>query len=396
MNDWLIFPRDPLIFRDGKPFTATPGERAKSLPFPFPSTVAGAARTNSGTDPHQGFDASRIAELLGKTVRGPVLVELNPAGEIAQWYFPAPADALLVETEDKHMDKVLRYALAPMQPPQDSFTDLTPNEDKSNLSLVGHTPHVKGKPYKKAPRYWNWETLQAWLINASDSGTPLVAASLGLADLPREHRVHVSIEPGTQASLDGALFQTSGLEYIRPELNAEERMSTAHTLAMFLNTDAALNQGLAFLGGERRVIRLQKAYSTFPACPEQVKKEILERQCCRLILATPASFEAGYLPKFLKDKYGISVQAVALSRYQTISGWDYEKGSPKLTRRLVPAGSVYFLKFAESLDATNVQKFVDAVWLKAISDDEQSRRDGFGLALLGAWDGNIREMEARL
>ena len=51
MSLWLIVPRDPLIFRDGKPFTATPGERSNSLGFPFPSTLAGAVRTLVGADP---------------------------------------------------------------------------------------------------------------------------------------------------------------------------------------------------------------------------------------------------------------------------------------------------------------------------------------------------------
>ncbi|PIV26970.1 MAG: CRISPR-associated protein Cmr3, partial [Anaerolineae bacterium CG03_land_8_20_14_0_80_58_20] len=90
----------------------------------------------------------------------------------------------------------------------------------------------------------------------------------------------------------------------------------------------------------------------------------------------------------------IKIIAAALSRYQTISGWDYAKengGAPKPTRRLVPAGSVYFLNLKGVAD---IEAFVNAVWLQAISDDDQSRLDGFGLALLGAWDGVMRNMEA--
>ena len=348
---------------------------------------------------------------MGKTVRGPLLVELNVEGGIEKWYFPAPADVLLVEVEDKEkvqssqdvsqakaekQIKVQRYALAPLKPPHGAVTDL------NDLALIGHTPHLKEKPYKKAPRYWSWETLQAWLINASDSSAPMLAESLGLEDLPREQRIHVSIEPTTLASLEGALFQTSGLEFTRPELNADKRVSKAHTLAMFFKTDATLNEGIAYLGGERRVVQLQKAQSAAPDCPEQVKQKILDHKHCRLILATPANFEEGYVPKFLKDNFDVkvSVQGIALARYQTISGWDYAKengkGSPKPTRRLVPAGSVYFLKFEDNPSAADMEKFIDAVWLNAISDDEQSRRDGFGLALLGAWDGSVKEMEATL
>jgi len=93
----------------------------------------------------------------------------------------------------------------------------------------------------------------------------------------------------------------------------------------------------------------------------------------------------------LEKDFNIKIIAAALSRYQTISGWDYEKGTPKPTRRLVPAGSVYFLNLEGVAD---IEAFVNAVWLQAISDDDQSRLDGFGLALLGAWDGVMRNMEA--
>ena len=134
MNEWLIVPRDPLIFRDGKPFTATPGERSNSLPFPFPSTLIGAVRTRAGTDSQGKFDSSQLNDLLAKSMHGPVLVELGADGAIVERYFPAPADALLVEANDK--GNVQRYALAPIQTPGDARTNLT------GLQLVGHNPQA--------------------------------------------------------------------------------------------------------------------------------------------------------------------------------------------------------------------------------------------------------------
>ena len=71
-----------------------------------------------------------------------------------------------------------------------------------------------------------------------------------------------------------------------------------------------------------------------------------------------------------------------------VSGWDYKEGKPKPTRRLVPAGSVFFLK-----DIQDVDEFIASVWMSNVSDGAQNRRDGFGLAVLGAWDGQIAEME---
>ncbi|HNG95593.1 MAG TPA: type III-B CRISPR module-associated Cmr3 family protein, partial [Acidobacteriota bacterium] len=100
MRIWVIEPRDPFIARDGKPFGAIPGARASSLPFPFPSTTTGGVRTRAGLNANGIFTASpedsRTIE-----VAGPFLVELNQTGEIAEWLVPAPADALLFETNRK-------------------------------------------------------------------------------------------------------------------------------------------------------------------------------------------------------------------------------------------------------------------------------------------------------
>ena len=73
---WLISPRDPLIFRNGKPFTAAPGSRAETLPLPYPGTVSGATRTLAVTDRITDiFDKSLVNEKY--RVYAPFLVELD-------------------------------------------------------------------------------------------------------------------------------------------------------------------------------------------------------------------------------------------------------------------------------------------------------------------------------
>ena len=369
MSEWLVIPRDPLIFRDGKPFVATPGERADSLPFPFPSTVIGAVRTRAGTDASNGkFDATKLNRLLENSIHGPVLVELDANEAIVERYFPAPADALVVETSDKGI--VLRYALAPIRVSTNS-TDLGVSH------LVGRDPQIKDKPYYKTPRLWTWPTMKEWLHNGVDDG-PFDAKTLGMEELPRDHRTHVSIQPDTHASREGALFQTSGMEFTT---------ENASSLAIALTSDAGLQAGVDFLGGERRIVQWWATSNVFAdaTCPEDIVQKISEDKSCRLILATPAYFANGHLPSYLTSQFGATVVASAVPRYQTISGWDYSKpngGEPKPTRRLAPAGSVYFLALTQ---VTDLQDFIKRVWLNNISDDVQACRDGFGLALLGTW-----------
>jgi CRISPR-associated protein Cmr3 len=321
---------------------------------------------------------------LAKTVRGPILVELGEDGQI-QRYFPAPADALLVEEKDSQ--KIMRHALMPLTLPDGASTDL------AGLALVGTEKHIKAKPFGSAPRYWSWDSLQAWLEHA-EAGI-VDPKALGLPDMVREHRTHVSINPKLQASQEGALFQTSGLEFVRVKQNGEQRLKEAIPLALAVETDAVLAAGVDFLGGERRVVCWQSAQEILPPCPERVRKTIELQKCCRLVLATPASFTGGHLPGGYLQGLGAAARAVAVPRYQTISGWDYARprgGEPKPTRRLAPAGSVYFLDLKGVGD---ISKFMDGVWLQAVSDDEQARRDGFGLALLGTWDGELRRVEVQ-
>ncbi len=49
-------------------------------------------------------------------------------------------------------------------------------------------------------------------------------------------------------------------------------------------------------------------------------------------------------------------------------------------RRMVPAGSMYFFEVQQG-DAA----LLADLWLQSVSDGEQERRDGFGLAVWGIW-----------
>jgi CRISPR-associated protein Cmr3 len=382
MSIWLIEPRDPIIFRDGRPFNPTPGARAKSLSFPFPSTLAGAVRTRAGQDEKGVFDKGRIDELLQVGIRGPVLVEIDqPDG----WYFPAPADCLVIQPEGEKDEKIGKRLWA--RPVSLGENELTNLED--GLAPVSITPVKKDKPHTKVPRFWKWSMLKAWLENPANDERPFNMDDLGIAGLTAESRIHVKIKAGSQTAEEGMLFETSGLEFVR----VADKKASLYALAV--ETEAALTEGADFLGGERRLVNWRKD-GKFPVCPDEIARKIKAEKACRVLLATPALFENGYLPKWVKTcTAGVAVDVIAAAapRYQAVSGWDYTKGKhgQKASRRLAPAGSVYFLRLAG--DDTAIGQFVENIWLRNISDDEQDRRDGFGLALLGAWDGNVKPLK---
>ena len=395
MSLWIIEPRDPVIFRDGKPFGTVPGARSKSMSFPFPSTVVGALRTHSGRDANGRFDTSRIDELLRKTMKGPLLVNLTPAGDIDTWLIPAPADALLLKDEID-TTKARRVQLRPLAMPDGVYCDL------DHLDMVGYPKGGLGKPFANPPAYWYWSEMEKWLTTPVQDGS-VILQNLGHSGPIREYRTHVSIENASQTAREGVLFQTSGLEFLytgKPTEPTELRsLTNRQRLALAVETDAGLNSDISFLGGERRVVTWRPSTQTMPTCPRAIRDEIKRSKHCRLLLATPGCFAAGFAPSSLKSQISgidVTLAAASVPRYQTVSGWDYAANPrrPKPTRRLAPAGSVYFLRLQGTDSA--IDDFIDAFWLGNISDDEssgQSSRDGFGLSLLGVWNGDLAKME---
>jgi CRISPR-associated protein Cmr3 len=390
MSVWLIQPRDPLIFRDGKPFTATPGVHAQSLPFPYPSTIAGGVRTRAGQDEAGRFDSQQIDRLLQLRVWGPILVAMDEIGDVADWFFPAPADCLVLQAGEKLEGK--RFQVRPVQL-AGAATNL-----EQGLLLVSVNPVVRQKPHRKAPRFWNWQTVHEWLRQPADDAAPVDLPTIGISGLVQESRMHVSIDPQTGTASEGFLFQTSGLEFCATPQHGSRKaaLSGFQQYALAVKTDADLQSGVDFLGGERRMVAWVSSNRTFPDCPNDIRQAIVAQKHCRLVLATPAIFAQGYLPEWVCKSIPnltVNVVASAVPRYQAVSGWDAEKGTQKASRRLALAGSVYFLSLDG--DAKAIHRFVNAVWMNAVSDDAQDRRDSFGLALLGVWDGEIDPLEVK-
>jgi CRISPR-associated protein Cmr3 len=236
-----------------------------------------------------------------------------------------------------------------------------------------------------------------------------------------EYRTHVQIDSNTQGAEDGKLFGTSGLEFTCVEQTKPEdetsKLGRIQKLGLYLETNAPTTHDhhLWSVGGERRLSRWHNlgTNSLLPILPTNIKDSIVQSQACRVILLTPAYFKNGWLPEFLLEPAdGVTPKLIAacVGRPQVVSGWDYaykayddEKrrfinGRPKPTRRLAPAGSVYFLRLEG--EKSNIERWLEKTWMKNISDEDEStnpngafaaRNDGFGLAAIGCWNGKLEQ-----
>lgn len=399
MSVWLIEPLDPLIARDGRP--AAVG-RFSTVPFPYPSMTAGAVRTRLGSEGGAfTLPADALEDLKKVEVRGPLLAKLDPeTDEILEWLVPAPRDAAVLRDKD---EKPAVFALRPRK--------LDPGEALDSLGEEGLLPLATSgeagasKPPEGIPSFWRWEEMKGWLINPADR-QDVDLSSLGIRKLPVETRGNVALRPGERVGMDGMLFQTSGLRFLDLEKEDGPRFSLQRLAlsvgcpgGMVAGRALALEEQIAPLGGERRLARWRQSSQAWPSLPEEVRESIVKNRRARLILLTPAIFNNGALPGWNGKEWPwgdaalkVTVKAACVPRPEVVSGWDLAasngekpKGRPKPTRRLVCAGSVYFVEIEGGSEA-DVRRWCEKTWLASVSDDVQGRRDGFGMVALGTWE----------
>lgn len=396
MSAFLIDPCDLLVVRDGRP--KADASVGQSLAFPFPQTVAGGVRTRVGSLPGQGFVASGQLDALKQVaIRGPLLASTGDGA----LYFPTPRDALLVRPAHGHgpqgsatnTDARLKR-LVPLEDDQASLGDFEPGLLPVGLTRTAYEP---AKPIS-AGAWWSWPLMEAWLRGDADLTVRPDWVQGRLQPLLTEGRLHVRLNAHGTAE-DGALFETRGLRLRRPAGEAHQPFHVADYALWVAVDDATLPPGMALrdevapFGGERKIMRWSKAAGHGgPAIPPWLRAHVTSANHCdvRVVLATPAHFRAGARPgddgPMLKTEADLTVQlrAMAVGRPEGYSGWDFaapKGGRPKGSERLVPAGSVFWLRLTGSAAARAA--WLERVWMQNVSDDLPHRRDGLGLALIG-------------
>jgi len=378
---------DTLLFRDGRPFDTTPGGRAETLRVPLPSTVAGFLRTKLGRYVNGTWEGDPNALKL----RGPLLA-LN--GEPV---FPAPADAVVIREKD-----AATAALMTLRPW--SADDLKGGCDLPGGMIPLKVTH-EGKP-DNSYRYWNREEMERWLLDGWDGRKPPCKIEGPQTDI----RTHLEVDREKGAAREGMLFTTEMVAFERhahrPKRDVEVGKDEWSLLCRVeSDAEAASLTGPGPLGGENRLASIEPASVEWPSCPEALRTKLSKAAYVRMILATPAIFELGWIPRWLdkttkegsppglEGKLTLKLVSAAVPRRQAISGWDLENSRPKPVRWMAPAGSVYFFEVKGGDPAV----LATEGWLAPVSDDEETpephrpvsknRDDGFGLALWGVWNG---------
>ena len=395
----FIEPSDVLLFRDGRPFSAGEGHRARSIFPPTPNTMQGVIRSKVLADRcgryHQYREGCNdcpeknnctISSEIGKPasngrgnygamhLKGALIAKHHNSKLTA--YFPVPADVVQVKNKDNpNADPKLEY-LQPLQQPLPGQNDLTYNL----LSLWTN----ETQPVEAIAGYWTHPELCNYLL-----GERPKSFTQGSKLYEKESRFGIEVDNSKQTVQEGKLYQT---EFVRCQQSIGLYVEIEGIKQLSDEPDS--EAGLIAIGGENKAASYSKLSGIdWGDFEQRLGARLKQSNGFKLYLATPTIFDSehkqGWLPQWinpetLSGQYrGVSVHlvAAALGRYQTIGGWDVAYNRHKPTRRAVCAGSVYY--FTTKASSEQVLK---AFHWQNLADDNMDAQIGYGLSLVGTWN----------
>ncbi len=391
----FIEPSDVLLFRDGRPFSAGEGHRARSIFPPYPNTIQGVIRSKVLAERCGNYQLYRdgclncskqtnctVPDEIGRPAKdgqGNYGAMYLKAALIAKYqdfklttYFPVPADVVQIKNKSNPTAKPELQCLQPLR-------DNLPGVNDLSFSLLPlWTPETT--PVEAVQGYWCHQNLAAYLLGEKPK-------DFTKADELYKHESRLGIEVNNirQATEEGKLYQTEFIRCLKDVGLYIEFAGIKH-----LNEIPDLEDGLIAIGGENRAA----SYTNLPVInwnklEDKLVQKLNKSSGFKLYLAAPTIFQQGWLPEWinpenLQGEYqGIKMKlkVAAISRYQTIGGWDVAYNRPKPTYRAVSAGSVYYFE-----TEANPEQILDAFHWQNLADDPQNKQIGFGLSLVGTWN----------
>lgn len=363
-NTCFIEPLDVLFFRGNQLF-GEPGSYGEALMPPWPSVAAGALRSRILAD--GGIDLAAFA--VGRTIHPQLGTPTAPGSFVlhgfqvarataqgAELLMPLPAD--LVVNEDGQGSPTVT-ALRP--------TALHPQlASSAPLDLV---PVLAQGDERSKPA-------SGWWLRASGWGKYLQGQALQAVDLIHtrelwsfDERVGVGLDAASRSAADGKLFTTRAIAF-------KEGVGFAAAVA-----GADLPQGGTLrLGGDGRAAALRPMALDWPRADLAA---LSQAGRCRIVLTSPGIFAGGWkLPGMANDGQltlpGLTarVVAAAVSRADTVSGWDLAAHLPKPAQKTAGSGSVYWLDDLQASPAALDKLAAHGLWQDPC-EDAARRAEGF-------------------
>lgn len=389
-TSWCLEPRDPLVFGDGSRTPAL-APRHRFL-LPPQGTLAGMVRTRFAAElaDVSKEDARRLLDIH---IRGPWLARTRDK-EVPELWLPVPADVMAVG--DGKSESYLPSELLPLNPGEGA---LWPAGTFEPRMLVRSIERLENGTKTSRPRFpfWPFDRMVRWsLYPGLDGSTHEIKRHVR-----PEYRVHTAVEDTTWTAEPEALFSTPGLRY-GTGFGIAAEVTDRRGLRVPPGPSPDTPPHLLVLGAEARTVSCSVLPgSCFPSFEdyralysdrmEQLLADGLQIGL-RLQLLTPGCF-GDWQPQW-PEVFAGKLLAACLERYVPVSGWDLQAKGPRAVRRLVPAGSLYFLgpfTGASPKDTfDHVLTLCSDWWGRSLCADEKGEektflappsQDGYGLVL---------------
>lgn len=374
-----ITPLDTLFFRDGRPFTMGDDTWANGMFPPSPSVFYGALRSVyfSHKKPELcGNFQDQIAQIEKLTEQFEIRGIYYKIGEEST-YVPLPLDCV----KEKGSDENSPLQMLSLERISETRKEIATFSEKYPFEYL-----LTSQTFAEV------ESVEDGIIEGSEFQQYLttcpaqITISRWNALITSEPKIGIGRSNETHASEDSALYRVDGK---RLENKNHEKLSFVLDCT---NLESFPVEGILKLGGEGKTAKFQviqdhELINRLLFCQSPIICKYF-----KLVLTTPAIFEKGWLPKWSNDDnefYRIFPNAVcrfkliaaALGKPIFIGGFNMKPPSgPKPMRKAVPAGSVYYFEIVDQYETSVTDVFKSIV---SISDDENDRKQGFGLYYLG-------------
>jgi len=217
-------------------------------------------------------------------------------------------------------------------------------------------------------------------LSSKEMGNYLLGTAPSITEADKlfqtEERTGIQKSRMTQSVETGRLYS---VEYFRLSENSGFAVEVE-------NTNLLPPSGILRLGGDNRSARYAPGLWN-EISVEPIKTKIAETKHFKLVLTTPAIFKQGWLPDWINadtmqgqiNDIEAKLISACVGKPIGIGGYDFVRNQPKVMKKAVPAGSVYYFELIEG----DVDSLFKNVRLKSISDERT--QEGFGITLIGGY-----------
>lgn len=347
---------DTLFFKDGKPFSMGEETWAKGVFPPYPSTLFGLLNSIIVSN-----DLSQLSELkkssdlkTGLEITGYLLVLDGKAA------FHPPLDLYAKKGEKLET----AYALSLLPRPDNLVSEYNyPYLMRTSQQIK--TEDVKGKILL------DMDSFNGWL-----NGTFQKFNSSLLSDyMEEEPKVGIGRDFDTRTASEGLLYRVA-------MKRLEGRNGKLSILIKYTLPDK-LGNGLSRFGAENKAV--EYVNGKFPNIPFPAS---LSDNRFKIYLATPAIFEEGAYPKKWFEEFGLKLLTASIGKPEAIGGFDIVARRPKVMRKAVPAGSVYYVQGEDNTKVERAIRLLHQGSIYNLAPDKHKfraeyQKQGFGLTYVG-------------